>query len=433
MPTVSIIVPVYNAEKGIRRCVDSILDQEYEDFECILVDDGSTDESPKILDEYAKKDKRVQVIHKPNSGVSSTRNLALSKATGKYIQFLDADDWIPDHSTKMLVREAEDKHVDLVIGDFYRVVGNNLARKGSIESNDVLTLQQFAEFMMESPSDFYYGVLWNKLYRNDIIQKYHVRMDENLSWCEDFIFNLEYLIHVQTVSALQLPVYYYVKTEGSLVSKTKSLAKVVNMKATVFSYYNDFYKHVLDEKQYRKDRLSIAGFILDAANDDGVIPMMPGTKKLGKENFKVSFNGQINDVISGAYYLEKAYEKILTTIALKYSLDIKEIKILATVHSLNTTDSISEISDLTGVSEMSITSTMPRLAMKGLLSITYKQGQLEMQLGKNTEALANDLDLALKDLEESMYKNMNPKDRETIQEDLLKVLDNLRKYVTNED
>jgi len=233
MPTVSIIVPVYDAEKAIGRCIDSILNQEYEDFELIAVDDGSKDGSPAILDAYAEKDDRVRVIHKPNSGVSATRNLALNQAAGKYIQFLDADDWIPDNSTKMLVREAEEKNVDLVVADFFRVVGKNVARKGSIVSNEVLTLPQFAELMMESPSDFYYGVLWNKLYRNDIIQNYNVRMDEDLTWCEDFIFNLEYLLHVKTVTALQVPVYYYVKTEGSLVSKSMSLAKIVDMKSNV--------------------------------------------------------------------------------------------------------------------------------------------------------------------------------------------------------
>ncbi|MBO5461462.1 MAG: glycosyltransferase family 2 protein, partial [Ruminococcus sp.] len=93
-PTVSIIVPVYNAEEYLRRCVDSILTQEYTDFELILVDDGSKDNSPSICDEYAKNDSRVHVIHKENTGVSDTRNLAISMACGTYLQFLDSDDWI---------------------------------------------------------------------------------------------------------------------------------------------------------------------------------------------------------------------------------------------------------------------------------------------------------------------------------------------------
>ena len=96
-PTVSIIVPIYNAEKYLNRCVDSILNQEYTDFELILVNDGSKDASPQICDEYAKEDARVRVIHKENTGVSDTRNIAIGHAAGKYLQFLDSDDWItPD-------------------------------------------------------------------------------------------------------------------------------------------------------------------------------------------------------------------------------------------------------------------------------------------------------------------------------------------------
>ena len=111
MSKVSIIVPVYNAEKAIGRCIDSILKQDYEDIEVILVDDGSKDSSLEIITRYAETDKRVKTVHKENGGVSSTRNLALSLAQGDYIQFLDADDWIPFDSTKLMVREMEEKGV----------------------------------------------------------------------------------------------------------------------------------------------------------------------------------------------------------------------------------------------------------------------------------------------------------------------------------
>jgi glycosyltransferase involved in cell wall biosynthesis len=434
MPTVSIIVPVYNAEKAIARCADSILNQEYEDFEAIFVDDGSKDGSPAILDAYAKKDARVKVIHKANSGVSSTRNLALEQAKGTYIQFLDADDWIPDNSTKMLVREAEEKKADLVVADFFRVVGKNVARKGSIVSNDVLTLQQFAELMMESPSDFYYGVLWNKLYRNDIIQKYNVRMDEDLSWCEDFIFNLEYLLHVKTVAPLQVPVYYYVKTEGSLVSKSMSLAKIVDMKSNVFTYYNDFYKNVLDEKQYRRDRLAIAGFLIDAASDDMTIPMLPGTKKLGQEQIQAEFSGDGQNAVTAAYYLGKGYEKNLNVIALKYDIDLKDAKIAAAVKEIGSADSLSEISDLSGVSEMNVSASLIKMAMKGYVSVKHDDQKLTVSLGKNASDISQDLDRAMNDLQDVMHKNLSEEEIAASSKILEKVSVNLRKYIkTNEN
>ena len=190
MTKVSVIVPVYNAEKAIERCIRSILDQEYQDIECIAVDDGSKDASGEILDRLAESDSRLKVIHKENGGVSKARNTALDVVSGEYVQFLDADDWIPTDSTKLLLRAMEENEADLAIGYFYRVVGENVAIQGSIDTTKALTLQEYAQFMMMSPADFYYGVLWNKLYRADILKKFHLRMQENCKFAEDFIFNL---------------------------------------------------------------------------------------------------------------------------------------------------------------------------------------------------------------------------------------------------
>lgn len=124
-PMVSVIVPVYNAEQTIRRCVASILDQQFTDLELLLVDDGSTDGSGAICDEFAARDARVTAIHQKNAGVSAARNHALDLAQGVYLQFLDSDDWITPDATRSLVRAAEAHRCDLVIADFYRVVGDH--------------------------------------------------------------------------------------------------------------------------------------------------------------------------------------------------------------------------------------------------------------------------------------------------------------------
>ena len=246
-PTVSIIVPVYNAEKTLARCVDSILNQTYEDYELLLVNDGSTDSSGALCDAYAARDSRVQVFHKENAGVSNARNLALSQARGTYLQFLDSDDWITPEATLSLVRAAEDHQCDLVISDFYRVVGERVSHKGDIDEDTVLTREEYAAHMMENPADFYYGVLWNKLYRRQIVEDHHLRMDPEISWCEDFMFNLEYIRYAETFRALQVPIYYYVKTKGSLANQSLTISKTVKMKLTVFEYYQRFFKTVLDE------------------------------------------------------------------------------------------------------------------------------------------------------------------------------------------
>lgn len=217
-PAVSIIVPVYNGEKTLERCVDSVLKQEYKDFELFLINDGSSDKTREICERYAAADDRVLVIHKENSGVSESRNMAIAQAHGEYLQFLDCDDWITPDATKLLVRAAKEEQADLVIADFYRVIGERLSHKGDIEIDGVMDQEAFVGCMMEKPADFYYGVLWNKLYRRDIIMKHHLQMNPEISWCEDFMFNLEYIRHARRFYALHTPIYYYVKTKGSLAS-----------------------------------------------------------------------------------------------------------------------------------------------------------------------------------------------------------------------
>ena len=243
-PLVSIIVPVYNAEKTIGRCIESILKQDYTNFELLIIDDGSKDNSGVICDEYAAGDNRIIVVHKENSGVSDSRNMALDMAQGTYLQFLDADDWITPNATRTFAEAAEDNKADMVISDFYRVVDKRVSQKGSIDKEGLLTREEFASEMMENPSDFYYGVLWNKLYRRDIIEKHHLRMDLKISWCEDFMFNLEYMRHAHDYYVVQLPLYYYVKTKGSLVSQGMSISKTIRMKLMVFEYYNNYYKEI---------------------------------------------------------------------------------------------------------------------------------------------------------------------------------------------
>ena len=368
-PTVSIIVPVYNAEKTIGRCIDSILGQQYTDFELLLVDDGSKDGSGAICDSYAMADSRVQVIHKENTGVSDTRNIGISRARGVYLQFLDSDDWITPDATKLLVEAAGEHNCDLVISDFYRVVGERVSRKGDIDEDRVLTREEYAAHMMEQPADFYYGVLWNKLYRRDIVESHRLRMDPELSWCEDFMFNLEYIRHAQRFYALQVPIYYYVKTKGSLASQSLSISKTIRMKLMLFEYYNQFYKSVLDEDEYEKSRRKGYRFLVDAAGDGAVPPtILPGSKKLGDERVSIcpeALSGE--GVLADSFRERKLLEQYLESAALKNGLSLPEARLLLALEQITSVSSRKNLADFLGVSRSVLSMNLQKLTSKGLI------------------------------------------------------------------
>ena len=388
-PMVSIVVPIYNAENYLRRCVDSILNQEYTDFELLLVNDGSTDASGDICEEYGDQDPRVIVIQKENTGVSDSRNRALDRARGKYLQFLDSDDWITPDATRLFVRAAEEYGCDMVISDFYRVVGERLSTKGDIEEEGVLTREEFAAHMMENPADFYYGVLWNKLYRRDIVEEHNLRMDTDINWCEDFMFNLEYIRYAKVFYALHAPIYYYVKRKGSLASQGINISKTVKMKLNVFEYYNNFYKHVLEEEDYEKNRLQVYRFFIDAAGDGTVPPsILPGSKKLGDERVFVNTEILQAEGLAGEDYgKRKLLEHYLEPVALKGDLKVMDVRLLLCLCEKHEWDSRRELADFAGISRTNLTSGLQRLTMKGFLKVEEvkepKPSKKDKTTGKN--------------------------------------------------
>lgn len=401
-PMVSIIIPVYNAEKTIRRCVDSALNQEYKETELLLVDDGSTDLSGRICDEYAGKDPRVCVIHKENTGVSDTRNLAVDRARGTYLQFLDSDDWISSDATSLMVRAAEESGCDMVISDFYRVVGERVSHKGDIEPGGLLTREEFAGFMMEKPADFYYGVLWNKLFRRELVEENGLRMDKTISWCEDFMFNLEYIRHTKTIYALHVPIYYYVKTKGSLASQGLSLTKTIKMKSMVFSYYHDFYKSVLTEEDYEKNRLSVYRFLVDAAGD-GIVPLsiFPGSQKLGDERSTVNREAlESEGVLMDAYRDRKLLSHYLEPVAIKYDLTLPETSLLLYLSQKPQVKSVKGLSDVIGISRSRILVALQKLGMREIIKV---EEQINITLLSKAEPILSDLAAAQRDFEKARF------------------------------
>lgn len=413
-PMVSVIVPVYNAEQTLRRCVTSILEQQFTDLELLLVDDGSTDASGEICDEFAARDARVTVLHQENAGVSAARNRALEQAKGTYLQFLDSDDWITPDATRSLVRAAETHHCDLVIADFYRVVGERLSRKGDIDEDGLLTREEYAAHMMENPADFYYGVLWNKLYRRELVERYQLRMDPDISWCEDFLFNLEYIRRADRFYALSVPIYYYVKTRGSLASQSLSISRTVKMKLMIFESYHQFYKDVLDEEGYERCRAKVYRFLLDAAGDGAVPPLLPTSQKLGDERVRAFQAGVMGSgLLCDAYRARRLLESHLETAALKNGLSLQEAQVLLSLRQLCGPCTRRELADFSGLSRAALALVLQRLMSKGLLE-SEASGYLEVrQPVLTSEALPvlADLEAAQEDALADCLTDFTPEER----------------------
>ncbi len=263
-PLVSIIVPVYNGERSIERCLRSIQNQSYKNLEVIVVNDGSTDHTEKIIEKYAASDARFLAVTKENSGVSESRNLGIKAAGGEYFQFVDGDDWLVKTATEEFVHMMQTYGCDMAISDYYRVCGRRIFQKGHIEGGPVITRSRFAEHMMSAPANFYYGVLWNKFFKADIIRKFGLTCSPELDWCEDFRFNLEYLQYVGKVGVISRPLYYYVKTKGSLVETQPNFHETIRTKRILFDYYKDLYQNI---DLYEEHKMRIRMFYLAFAHD----------------------------------------------------------------------------------------------------------------------------------------------------------------------
>lgn len=262
---VSIIVPVYNAEKTLERCLLSIQNQTYKDIEVIVVNDGSTDGSIGIINKFVSSDSRFKFIEKGNTGVSDTRNKGIENATGEFLQFVDSDDYLKEDSTMSFVLAAEKYDADMIISDFYRVYSHSVVVMGSIPKFEgVMSCSEFATEMMKAPSNFYYGVMWNKFYRRDIVSGRKLSCVTELNWCEDFMFNIEYLYYAERIAVIHNPSYYYVKRPGSLVSTETGFSSAIKMKKFVFSYYKELYDRL---ELYSEHKLKIKKFYIEFARD----------------------------------------------------------------------------------------------------------------------------------------------------------------------
>ena len=222
IPKISIIVPVYNVESYLPRCIDSILAQTYTDFELILVDDGSPDNSGAICDEYAAKDSRIRVIHKENGGVSSARNTGLDFASGKYISFVDSDDVVHPQMYEILLSVLQNTQSGFSACSVQKIPENyNFSVFDTHLTPNSHEFYSSKEVINQYIYRFYgklTAYIYNKLYRKELFD--HLRFDTKYSIYEDEMVALELIESAQSIVYVPLNLYYYRQTSGSLMRKS---------------------------------------------------------------------------------------------------------------------------------------------------------------------------------------------------------------------
>lgn len=217
IPEVSIIVPVYNVENYLEKCINSILNQTFKNFELILVNDGSTDRSGEICEEYKQRDKRIKVFHNSNQGVSMSRNFGIDEAKGRYLMFCDSDDYVNETWIEELYKMILLYPNAWINCNLYRLDYDN--KEKTIIENDlneitILDVSQYYKTIKLGIS----GSVWNKIFDKRIINKFNIRFNESISYGEDVEFTINYLKYADKIVIINKPLYYYVQYSRETLS-----------------------------------------------------------------------------------------------------------------------------------------------------------------------------------------------------------------------
>lgn len=213
-PHISVILPVYNAEKTLSKCIKSVLEQDFTDFELIIVNDGSKDSSLSICENYAVQDNRIQIINKQNNGVSSARNIALDNVRGKYICFIDADDWVEREYLSAFFKTSKNPDKETVIQGCFEDTETESTIKCSLP-DEQYNLENFTRVFLQLRI-LGYGYPFAKLYQTDIINEYNLRFDINIHFIEDLLFFLNYLQYIKSLRSVSEINYHYVSYSTNL-------------------------------------------------------------------------------------------------------------------------------------------------------------------------------------------------------------------------
>lgn len=242
MIKVSVIVPIYNVEKYLRRCIDSLINQTLKEIEIILVNDGSTDKSQDIIDSYSKKyPERIISLIKKNGGLSDARNYGLPYAKGKYIGFVDSDDYVDEKMFQLLFESAEENSADIVTCDYYKVYGDKkiLVKSRNFENKNDMLIAPLA-------------AAWNKIYRREMLEKSGIIFPKGLIY-EDTEFYAKLAMYCNKISYVEKPLVYYVQRVGSIAnSQGEKTTQIFDIFTDIIAFYKqkEFYDQYSQELEY---------------------------------------------------------------------------------------------------------------------------------------------------------------------------------------
>lgn len=219
-PKISVIIPIYNVEKHIRKCIHSLLNQTFNDFEVLLINDGSPDKSKDICEEFANIDSRIKIFNKKNGGVSSARNLGLSKAAGDYITFIDPDDWITNDCFEKAYKIIAINNLDLLQYSYKTINEHDLSIINVYNYHSPAKCSQ--EFIKD---DNYLVSVWGNFIKSSIIKDFNIKFNEEMHLAEDQIFMMEVISHCSIIAQTNEIYYYYLlhNTSATHTSKEKDI------------------------------------------------------------------------------------------------------------------------------------------------------------------------------------------------------------------
>lgn len=254
MAEFSIIVPVYNVEKEIRKCLDSIKNQTYGDFEVLCVDDCGKDSSMDIVREYAQKDNRFKILtHEHNRGVSAARNTGLDNASGEYTMFVDSDDWLETNALEIIKDNFDKSKSEVIVFNIY-----NCYPDGKKEINDATNFKKTQALLTENNLNTFIGVVWNRAYKTSLINDNHIRFPEGMI-IEDSDFTFKISMHLKSVFIIEDVLYNYLRNREGSYTTEDAVNNRIKDEITVISNCWKYAKSLGRERYYRKYFLKLIG------------------------------------------------------------------------------------------------------------------------------------------------------------------------------